>query len=241
MVVIHSEPGIPWHASFASKMRRGLKRIGIDSKVTTSRGRESDVAILLGTTLWRNVEATGKYLLVDRASFGDPEFVQLVWDGHGRRGNHNVPLPIDSARWKAMGCRVSPWREGGHRVVLCGQVETWSPKYVSPESWYSTVNATHFRSHPSGTNPTGLPRAATWDDCEVAITLNSSVGVDAVLNGIATVTMDEAAMSWDVTGHIPTDRHMPDRRPWLEWLAWTQWHHDEIEQGEPIKHLFEAI
>jgi hypothetical protein len=24
----------------------------------------------------------------------------------------------------------------------------------------------------------------------------------------------------------------------LGWLAWTQWSWDEIEQGEPIRHLF---
>ena len=74
-----------------------------------------------------------------------------------------------------------------------------------------------------------------------AVSLNSSVGVDAVLDGIPTVTMDEQAMAWDITSHAPDEVRTPDRRPWVRWLAWTQWHHEEIREGKPIKHLFEAI
>jgi hypothetical protein len=67
----------------------------------------------------------------------------------------------------------------------------------------------------------------------VAVTLNSSVAVDAVLSGIPAVTMDEAAMAWDVTSHSPEDVVTPARDEWLHWLAWTQWTHDEIRSGVP--------
>ncbi len=109
--------------------------------------------------------------------------------------------------------------------------------------WYGEVvaHATHFRKHPVASNPTTRPLARDWRDCGLAITLNSSIAVDAVLNGIPAVTMDEAAMAWDVTSHSLACVVRPDRRSWVRWLAWTQWHHDEIRAGEPIKHLFEAI
>jgi len=132
------------------------------------------------------------------------------------------------------------WRTGSKRV-LCGQHGAYSPHYERPEDWYSTVSATHFRGHPAGDNPTGLPRVHDWDDVGVAITLNSSVAVDAVIAGVPAVTMDEGAMAWDVTSHDASKTITPDRKPWLEWLSWTQWNHDEIRDGEPIRHLFEAI
>ena len=238
-VTIHCEPRIGWHARFAYTMRTGLKELGIESHTTDSRQRESDIAILLGTTLWRNIERDGRFLLVDRASVGDPHYVQLVWDGHGRRGDHCVPEDRGD-RWKTQSLEALPWRRGGENVVLCGQTEPYSPHYNSVEDWYFRVkNATHFRGHPAGTNPTGLPSWRFWFGIKRAVTLNSSVGVEAVLQGVPTVTMDEGAMAWDVTGHNPDESYTPERKDWLRWLAWTQWHYDEIAAGEPIRHLFE--
>ena len=245
-ILIHADQKIAWQVPFAIKMKQGLKQIGIPSEFSTSRYRESDIAILCGTTLWRQIEADGRYLLVDRCSFGDTnQWVSLVWDGHGRRGDHCVPED-KGTRWKSTGVRIKRWKKTGSRIVLCGQTKTYSPHYDRLEDWYNkvVVFSTHFRKHPSGTNPTTRPPVKDWEDCGMAITLNSSVAVDAVLNGIPTVTMDEAAMAWDITSHAPNEvyqPHTPDRRSWVRWLAWTQWHHDEIQAGEPIRHLFEAI
>jgi len=239
-VLIHAG-SVDWHQPFAEKMRRGLKTIGIDAGITASRSRESDVAILLGTTMWRAVEGTGTYLLVDRCSFGDTNhWVSLVWNGHGRRGNHKVPRELGN-RWETIGVPVAEWRTGS-KIVLCGQHQPYSPAYMDLREWYSAVpNATHFRPHPVSDNPTGLPSYRGWLDVGLVITLNSSVAIDSVLLGIPTVTMDGGAMAWDVTGHRPDEIITPDRTDWLRWLAWTQWHHDEINAGHPIKHLFEDV
>lgn len=242
-VLIHCEPRIGWQGPFAAKMAQGLAAIGIPVQTTASRARESDIAILLGTTCWRQVEATGRYLLVDRCSFGDTnQWVTLVWDGHGRRGDFKARCSAE--RWEDIGVPTLPWK-GGSRVVLCGQTEPYSPHYGSLGEWYARVQAetdvTHFRAHPAGDNPTGLPTTDTLDDCRKVITLNSSIGVGAVLAGVPTVTMDEAAMAWDVTSHRPDITTTACRDEWCHWLAWTQWHHDEIEEGLPIKHLFEEL
>lgn len=238
-IAIHCEPRIGWQQGCANNFHFGLKELGIKSHLTANRYRESDIAILLGTTCWRNVERSGKYLLVDRASFGDPEYVQLVWDGHGRRGDHCVPK-CRGNRWEDMRVRVLQWTTGGSRVLLCGQTETYSPRFHSLEDWYSTVKATHFRKHPVGDNPTDLPCMDDWADVGRVVTLNSSIGVQSVMMGIPTVTMDEGAMAWDVTSHNPDSEVTPDRRRWLRWLSWTQWRHDEIADGKPIAHLFEG-
>ncbi len=240
-LTIHCEPRIAWHSRFAETLRTGLKVLGVEANISPSRQRESDAAVLLGTTLWRDIELDGEFLLVDRASYGDPDYVQLVWNGHGRRGDHCVPKNVGE-RWRKMTPQTQPWRRSGEKVVLCGQTEPYSPRYWRIEDWYSSVpNATHFRSHPRGGNPTGLPTCRTWLGVKRVITLNSSVAVDAVLQGVPTVTMDRGAMSWDVTSHDPNETYTPQRTPWLRWLVWTQWNYDEIAAGAPIRHLFERL
>lgn len=252
-VAIHCNPSVEWQAKRAEYFSAGLKALGIEHTITPRRTRIADTSILFGTTFWRDIEADGDYLLVDRASYGDPEYVQLVWNGHGRRGDHKVPDKItkrdtpDIQPWqvpdkitKRDAPDIQPWQVGD-RTVLCGQTETYSPHYAALKDWYAAVDATHFRGHPAGENPTGLPRVSDWDDVGLAVTLNSSVAVDTVILGIPTVTMDEASMAWDVTGHNPKITHFCDRRPWLEWLSWTQWSWNEIRDGNPIRHLFEEL
>ena len=238
-IAIHCNPSLDWHAKRAPQMLAGLKALGLEAHITTNRYRESRVAVLLGTTYFRSVEATGRYLLVDRASWGDPEYVQLVWDGHGRRGNHCVP---DNLGDRQLPIELHPWETTGNRIILCGQVEPYSPHYRSMDEWYDDVidSVTHFRHHPAAQNPTGLPLAQDWTDAGRVVCLNSSVAVDAVIAGIPTVTMDEHSLAWDVSAHDPDVSLTTDREEWLRWLAYTQWHWDEIEQGEPIRHLFEV-
>lgn len=182
--------------------------------------------VLLGTTCWKGIETTGDFLLIDRCSFGDTnKFVSLVWNGHGRRGDHRVPKDYGD-RWERIGPELKPWKTGS-RTVLCGQIDTWSPRYARPEDWYATVEATHFRPHPAGYSTAPYPIVRDFKDCELAITLNSSVGVQAVLDGIPTSAMDEGSMAWDVGNAERTERE-----PWCQWLAWTQWSDDEIREGE---------
>ena len=243
-VIIHAHPEIPWHRRFAEVVSAGFRARGVSFQVTASRERgDAGLPLLLGTTFWRGIEATGPYLLVDRCSYGDPgTFVSLVRDGHGRRGDHRTPAHPDASRWTQHGMRVDPWRPRGDRVVLCGQTETYSPRYRRLAEWYAAAApaCTHFRRHPSGppgapadTAAAALPAADSWDDCGRVVTLNSSVAIDAVLSGIPTVTMDEAAMAWEVTSHAPAESLMPDRDGWLHWLAWTQWTYEEIREGAP--------
>ena len=234
-VAIHHEPNIAWQAKRVDYFSAGLDALGIDHSITSSRTRVADVAILFGTTCWRHIETDGgKWMLVDRASFGDSEFVQLVWNGHGRRGDHMVPKNKGD-RAALIGPELQPWRTGS-RVVLCGQTEPYSPDYFRMEEWYSEAikerKPTHFRKHPVGVNPTTLPLVTDWNDVGLAITLNSSIAVDAVIAGIPIVVDDFGGMA---------DEARYNRRRWLEWLCWTQWSWTEIKAGEPIRHLFRKI
>jgi hypothetical protein len=234
--VIHCEPRIQWQAWRAGVFRDGLERIGFNVSVTSDRFRHDEgFPILLGTTFWRDIERDGgEFLLVDRCSFGDTnKFVSLVWNGHGKRGDHRTPETCDPSRWERHGVDLVPWREGGDRVVLCGQTESYSPEWPSLEGWYRAMRATHFKRHPAGINPSRFEDTENFENCGLAITLNSSVGVQCVLNGIPTQCWDPGAMAWDVSGHRFGDAFKGDRLPWCHWLAWTQWSDDEIREGIP--------
>jgi hypothetical protein len=243
-VIIHAEPAIRWHALFAPKVAEGLRSAGVPYMLTRSRERiDEGLALLLGTTSWRQVEASGPFLLFDRCSFGKPsEWMTIVLNGHGRRGDHRTPDVHDASRWERHRVELADWIMGGSRTILCGQTETYSPHYTTMDAWYGEVagRCTHFRPHPAARAEdrhsrlcSSLAHTTSWDDARVAVTLNSSVAVDAVLSGIPAVTMDEAAMAWDVTSHSPEDVVTPARDEWLHWLAWTQWTHDEIRSGVP--------
>jgi hypothetical protein len=231
LAVIHCEPRIPWQPKRAAFFAEGFHRTGIPSVITADRFRHDEgFSVLLGTTLWRDIERTGDYLLVDRCSFGDTEkFVSLVWNGHGRRGDHRVPRGYSASRWERIGEPLEQ-RKTGSRAILCGQTETYSPHWRTPEEWYATVQATHFRKHPAGKNPTGLPEAGDFSDCGRAIALNSSVAVKCVIAGIPTDVHDEGCMAWDVRNN---SLERQEREPWAHWLAWTQWSDDEIREGAP--------
>lgn len=257
---IHFQPGIAWHFPFARAMASGLDRLGIPFALTTEQSRVSDdCAILLGTSCFRAVEATGEYLLVDRCSFGDTnKYVSLVFNGHGRRGDHKIPFYHDASRWALHGVELAPWvknagthiesyREGRSRLVCAGQMEAYAPK-LSPaidalDFWYDSMNrmCTHFRPHPAADAETiargpSLDIWRSWDGVRGLMTFNSSVAIEALIHGIPADVDDEGGMAY---GWRAKCRYIDNARlELMQRLAWTQWHHDEISLGEPIRHLF---
>ena len=224
-LVIHCNKRVPWQAKRVNCFAQGLRKKGIHYEITGSFERLDDrPAILLGTTFWRAIEANGDYLLVDRCSFGDTDvFTSLVWNGHGRRGDHRVPSNYCASRWGKHKVQLWPWRHGTKRVV-CGQTESYCDQ--SLDDFYNASRGTHFRRHPAGENPTGLPEWNSFEDCEL-ITLNSSVAIQGIIRGVRTEVHDFGGMAY---GAECTDE---GRLTLMHWLAWTQWSDDEISEGLP--------
>lgn len=194
-------------------MAIGLRRLGFEPVMTRSQQRISAApAVLFGTTFWQDIERSpGEWLLVDRACWGDPDYVRLGWNGRGTQADYRIPAD-PATRWVPEVKRHEP----GEKVILCGD--------------YGCVpthpDATHFKPHPASPDQGhGLPLVDSFEDCKYAICGASTVAVDLILRGIPVVLTDPRNMA-----------HMP-----LDQIAWTQWSWDEIAAGQPIGHLFEWL
>lgn len=226
-ITIHYHPAISWHWLHCADMSTGLKKLGFEVSVTTQRKRISkDPAILFGTTFFQDIEKEkGDWLLVDRASYGDPDFVRLAWNARGRFGNHKIPTNPSPKRFECHGITLQPWRTTGTRTIVCPSYHELLP---FPEE------ATHWKPHPQDkTAKCSLPLAADFSDCKRVITGASSVAIQCLIEGIPVTVTDPKGMAfgWSLNG----------REEFFRWLAWTQWTWTEIRSGMPIKHLFDGI
>ena len=232
LVLIHAEPAIRWHLPWAQAFIAGLRRMGVEASTTTSRHRESDVAVLLGTTYWKALEDDGgQFLLVDRCQYGDPEkWVTLGWNRRGRAAEFHAKTT--AKRWRQHSVELKPWQTG-RDVVLCGEMPE------PPDLLQVAKACTHYRGHPARPqNDTPLPTKRGWDNVGQAVTWRSSVAVQAVMDGIPTVTLNQRNMAWDVSSHAVGEHWTGDRTKWCHWLAWCQWSFDEIKEGIP--HLWDS-
>lgn len=208
-VTIYCNRAIPWHNKRLAQFEAGLKQIGFFVSVTNSSVRINDnPAVLFGTSGFKQVEAVPGDWLLVDRAFWGDP--DCVRLGWNGRG-----MAGDYKTDLAPSLRPFPKarkRKPGEKIILCGDYDS-APQYDG---------ATHFKPHPQGINPTDLPTVDSFDDCKLAVVGESSVGVELRLKGIPVEFTDPDCMS---------------AQP-LDWLALTQWGWDEIEQGEPIRHLF---
>jgi hypothetical protein len=160
---------------------------------------------------------------------------------------------------------MKPWREkphAGEYVLLMGQVPgDMSLRGLNMNRWLSQMvhmleRAGHrvkFRPHPKTAKVhftsirvdmqhinrmTPLPLGVAVHAAKWVVTYTSNSGVDAVMEGIPTVTCEEGAMAWDITGHNPCQPPpTPDRSEWCRRMGYTQWSPEEIKSGVAWDHL----
>ena len=180
-VTIHYNPAIEWQRKRVNQFKAGLNRLGFFVRVTQSGSRINDnPAVLFGTSAFKNIEASpGDWLLVDRAFWGDPEYVRLGWNGRGMAGDYKT----DAAPSQRPTPIIAP-RTGGTRVILCGDYGE-HPTYEG---------ATHFRPHPDYKNPTELPTVTDFKYCKTAVVGRSTVAMEARLKGYDVVYRDPDCM-----------------------------------------------
>ncbi len=81
-------------------------------------------------------------------------------------------------------------------------------------------------------------------NCWACVTFTSGSAIDAIIEGIPTVTYDSGSMAYPICDKDCKDIEnisMPDRDQWLHNLAYTQWHMNEMDSGAPWLHLKERV
>ena len=259
-VVVYTNPRAPHQIKFHGAMASGIEASGQPVERRQSGDYiPSDVAVVWGER--RRLAATkyAKRVLVleigylpQNRSAEHLKYISIGWDGLNNRADFcNDNAPAD--RWQKHGVPVRDWKEGGDYVLVLGQVPgDYSHRHADINQFYSEAITRlsvlglpiRFRPHPLARQSYSGCVLDTSDSLEsalegaaVAVTFNSNSGVDAVLNGVPTITMDKGAMAWDVTGHNYAKPPRPDRGQWLNALAYCQWTEQEIMRGDAWEHL----
>lgn len=217
-------------------------------------------------SVWQWHRITGGPVLVMERGHLQPRtiYTSLGFNGLSRRATYAQTLD-GGERWRKHFAQLEkPWRTGGEVTIVCGQVAgdaaIWG---VNFQSWAQTCidllrgqgKKVVYRPHPFSLRQGDLwkPKGAEWSNpltkleadmqrAEAIVTYNSTAGVEAVLEGVPTVTFDKGAMAWDVTSHKIADPLVqPDRTAWQHRMAYTSWHPDEIKSGEAWEHVKTAL
>lgn len=233
-------------------MRSGLEKHGVTcayGHYNTPSARHEDFAVIWGSPSKQPaIAALGIPLLImERGHVGDRMcLTSCGWGELGRRGKY-AAVEDGGERWRRMfGHLMHPWvhRTPG-RALIIGQVENdaalrglvlreWVEQQISflqNQGW-----SANYRPHPM-VRQSKQTLAEELAGVSLCITYNSTTGVEAVLAGVPTVTLDEGAMAWPVTSHTVPEMIYPDRDSWAHRLAWTTWEIEEIIHGEVWEYL----
>lgn len=251
----------PHQNEHAMALMSGLERHGIQSKIVNAHYHADDeVVACWGWRMGKVLADAGKRVLVmERGYIGDRfSWTSLGWDG--LNGRAKMPELDDPSRFhQHFSYLMEDRKTGEDYVLLIGQVPRDAALAGRDLSqWYlDTVGEcnrvyglpTVFRPHPRapyGSYPGGLPMAT--EDLAIqlrraaaVITYNSNTGVESVLAGIPTVTMDCGSMAWEVSSHELGKAYVGDREKWANRMAWKQWSMQEIEDGTALAHVLEVM
>lgn len=234
-------------------MRAGLARHGIASEFAPfNTPHPCDVAVIWGWKQPMVINSGARVLVMERGHLQNRMvYTSCGWGGLGNRARY--PKAPDGERWdRHFAHLLEPWKEGTH-VVVFGQCtgdaslynlrdgfEAWARRVVKDAHVFGLPII--YRPHPlmvrhgntwcpPGAELSTGPLRADLDRAAVAITYNSTSGVECVLAGVPTITLDEGAMAWPVSAHAIEMPPRPDRTAWCHDMAWTSWTMEEIADG----------
>lgn len=190
------------------------------------------------------------YLVMERGYIGD-RFVWTSLGFDGLNGRAKFPKIEDGGeRWNKHFARYfRDWKKrDNHTAVIMGQVRGDAAlKQVNFGDWMREMITTlhnrgwevAFRHHPGDMNFAVLDGAAILtgtltqaiERAGLVVTYSSNSGVDALMVGCPIFAADPGSMVYDISPRQPVQTY-PDRTPWTQKMAFTQWLPDEMINGE---------
>ena len=246
-IVLHATTVIPWQKRWTQFFVEGFKKHNIDIEVSSSTQKvDCDIAILFGPNRWKNIEKSGiPFIMVNRKFFGKEEhvagdIVALSWDGFNGEGYHCVKDidPNRLAKFIDIENDIKEWQLDGTEYLVCGQADAGRSN-LNLKDWYQSINVgNRFRPHPTKAGTVLKPLSEDLVNVKAAITLNSTVAVEVLIEGIPVIAMDAGNPLYGNVGHSVNEIRFPERIPMLTHLAHCQWHHSEISNGAFWKQLY---
>ena len=258
--------GIPVNNGLTAQLRDVHRPLPSDIAVVFGIRKEKvPISYARGEVIKRQLAAKKPVVVLEtgyvKRGDGDDHYYAAGLNGlNGRADFRNRNMPGD--RWAKLGVELRPWRSQGIHIVVCGQVPWdasvqhhdhlgWIRQTISRLNGY-TGRRIIFRPHPLARNLNygslfGADEISTRPlDQDLAgahavVTFNSNTGVDSVIAGIPTFTVDPGAMAWEVSDHDLSEIEKPnfyDRQQWANNLAYTQWTMAEMAGGWAWSHLF---
>ncbi|MCA3242667.1 MAG: hypothetical protein ING89_15345 [Rubrivivax sp.] len=146
-------------------------------------------------------------------------------------------------RTAALGVTLTPWRKDGRHVLVCPPTDYFMAAHGCPNWTINTLST--LRRHTDrpivvrDKPKPGEPARSLQEDlahCHALVTHSSNVAVEAAVMGVPVfVAPGCAAVGVGLTdvARIETPA-MPDRRPWLDNLAFTQFSFEEVLDGRVL-------
>lgn len=258
--VIHCNQ-IDWQKQYANYFESGFGKHNIDVKRSSRDHPEANVInVVFANNSWKRTVAycqahpdVAPLITVNRCFFGSRhDMVAIGWDGFNGDADFCLEDVEDDSRWNKHGFDIPDWKERDGYILVCGEFRNTTPI----KNWYKELRRVlpnenvRFRPHPFVTDLYGWEQAPgkRQDDIETAlagasvcISYDSIAGCDAVLAGVPSITYGPRSMAYDVSMKTyeewidgPT---LLDRKDWCSRLAYCQWSHQEIKDGDFWEHL----
>lgn len=164
-------------------------------------------------------------IILENPAWGKQDGI-YTWAYNGLNGLGWVPPAPEAPRFKPL---LKPWRnwEDGE-ITVFGQVE--NDKALRGADIYRWIDdcrkilpSAHFREHPVMLDQRDIQEP--FDDCmartTLAVTYTSTVGSEAVIQGIPTIACHRGSLAYEVASHGLSDAPVtPNREGWLHKLSY---------------------
>lgn len=230
-VVMHYNPKLSHQVRHAE----AFQPAGVET--TDSPVEDGDVHIVSGPHYaLRHWQGHPNLIMIDRAFYGDPEYVQIFWlNPDGSR----VFASGAAARFKPKMRRWKTWTPGECRALVLPDFNQDAAAMV--ELARERFDFVTVRRHPaesgikSGEQP-DISLASQLESHHVVIGHSSTALFEAVIAGLPVICTDPLNVVAEVS-QTNTEGLLrrPDRAEWLHRVSWMQWNHEEF--GEALNHL----
>ena len=190
-------------------------------------------------------------------------YYSLGFNGlNGRAKFTYKDMPSD--RWDKLNIELKPWRLEGRHILYCSQYQfDASVQHVSyvklEKNTLIKLNSytdkkVIFRPHPKKQRIHAVdgivlsrnldsPIEKDFEDCHLVCVFNSNSAVEAVINGIPVLSIDEGCLvkPRGLTSENVCSPKVFDRECWKNNLAYSQWTIEEMLRGEALYHINEVL